>query len=259
MATETIDVPLPSHLKAYLARPKCADIGLPRPGKAQLTLPTGGQLKGLVDITKSIPDDCSLTFSLALQLGPFLASIECLMKLMKLIKPLIDVVKALENPADLSKLPSAVKEFIKAVDEVLPCILNLTGLGAVPFVKDLLCMLIKLLRCVIGQLKTIVGLMSGLVGDIKAATAEGNPGQLEALQCAQEQYESSAANVMTAIEPLTFLLSLAEPFLGMAGVSPITIPTFGSGTDMAALNQTITTLEELVKALQLAAEIVGGC
>ena len=257
MAATTIDVPLPAGLEEFLKQPKCLE--LPKPGKVEINLPTGGKIKGIADITKGIPDDCSLTFSVALQLGPFLASIECLAKLMKLIQPLIDVVKGLGPPPDAIKLGSAIPKFIEAAGEVMPCVLNLTGLGIPLFVKDLLCLIVKLLSCIVQQLKSIQNVMGGLALQINSAQAAGNSELLAALQCAQKNAQASAQHVFTAIDPVMFLLSLAEPFLGMAGVDPITTPQLASPEDMEQMQTVIDTLDQLTKTLKLAAEPLGGC
>ena len=96
MSNFPIDVPLPDSVKKYLAQPHCADIALPKPGKAEVCLPLGGRLQGMVDATKGIPDDCSLTFSLLLQLGPIMASIECLIKVLKLEGQIFDAIANLD-------------------------------------------------------------------------------------------------------------------------------------------------------------------
>jgi hypothetical protein len=93
LVTKTIDVPLPPELEKFLSEPVC--IPLPQPGKLSIQLPTGGTIKGLVDVTKAIPDDCSLSFSLVLPMLTFLGNFECLFKLLKLIKPLIDIITRL--------------------------------------------------------------------------------------------------------------------------------------------------------------------
>src|SRR5262249_21701540 len=157
--------------------------------------------------TKSIPDDCTLIFSLALQLGPFLANIECLMKLMKLIKPLIDVIKGLGPPPDLIKLGTAIPKFIEASGEVAECVLQLTGLGIPLFVKDLLCLIVKLLSCIIGEMQSLMNVMGGIALQISSAEAAGNSELLAALQCAQENAQTSAQHLFSAIDPVMFLLS----------------------------------------------------
>jgi len=251
-----IDIPLPAALTDALKNPPCVDLRLPKPGKVDLHLPLGGSLKGIVDITKAIPDDCSLTFSLALQLGPFLASIECLLKVLALMGPLIKVIKAVPS-LDALEIGKALPEFVEAADKLMPCILALTGLSIPLFVKELLCLIIKILRCIVGQLKTIAALMSGLALQIQ--DAQGNDALLEQLKCAQENHALCASQVMSGIEPVMFLLSLAEPLLGIAGVKAVKTPALGSPESAEAITDIITALETLVKALETAALPVGGC
>lgn len=246
-----IDIPLPDALKELVSQPVC--IPLPKAGKAELTLPSGGKLKGIVDITKAIPDDCSLTFSLVLQLAPLLASIECLVKLLKLVKPLIDVIKGLPTPPF-----KALEEFGQAAVELAPCLALPTPVVMIPFVRDILLLIIKLLKCITGQLKSILAVMGGLALQIQSAQQAGNTELLAALQCAQKNAETSSQHMMSAIDPVLVLLSLAEPFMGIAGVSPIKTPTIGSATDIASLQNVVNTLDELVKALQLVADALGG-
>src|SRR5438105_528351 len=98
MANFPIDVPLPDHVKKFLERPKCLNISLPKPSKAEVCLPFGGKLSALSDVTKAFPDECTLTFSLLLQLGPIMAPLECLIKALQFVGPLIEVVKGLPTP-----------------------------------------------------------------------------------------------------------------------------------------------------------------
>jgi hypothetical protein len=257
MTTKTIDIPLPPELEELLKQPVC--VPLPEPGKAQITLPTGGTIKGLVDVTKGIPDDCSLTFSLVLPMLTFLGNFECLFKILKLIQPLIDVVKGLGPPPDPIKLGSAIPNFLKAAEELTPCLLVPTPAAMVPFVRDLLCLVIKLLNCIVGLLKSITGVLGGLALQIQSAQAAGNTELLAALECSQKNAQTSVQHVFSALDPILLLLSLAEPFLGIAGVNPIKIPALASPDDLEKMQDTVNTLEELVKTLQLAAKAVGGC
>lgn len=252
-----IDVPLPDKVKEYLKQPHCIDLALPKPGKAEVCLPLGGRLQGMVDATKAIPDDCSLTFSLLLQIGPIMASIECLIKVLKMVKPLIDVIKAVPS-LDAIKLAQVVPDFIKAAEEVLPCVAQV-AIGVPMFVRDLLLLIAKTLHCIAGQLKSIAGLMGGLQISIKAAQANGNGELLAQLQCAQENAATSAAAAMSSIDPIAAILSLAEPFLGIAGVNPIVIPTGGSAQDAQSLETLAETLQGVSDAMITVAQALPGC
>ena len=184
MVTKTIDVPLPESLQTFLSQPVC--ITLPPPATVKINLPMGGTLQGVADVTKSIPDDCSLSFSLILQLNPFLAMLDCLFKIVKVLEPLINVVTGLSKP-DPFAIAEAVPKLADAVPPLIECIAKFTGLGIPLFIKDLLCLIIKILGCVVGQLKTIVGFMAGLSIQIAAAEAQGNSELLAALECAQQE------------------------------------------------------------------------
>ncbi len=250
----SIDIALPDDLQEALKQPICADISLPKPGEVKIDLPFGGTLKGMGDITKGIPSDCSLSFSLMLQLGPILANLECFVSLLRLIKPLIDVIKGLPFPP-----VEAIKEFAEAVPPVLECIGKIFGLGIPLFIKDLLCLIIKLLRCMIDQLKSLVALLGGLQLQIDAASAEGNEELLKSLECAKENAMCSGEAAMQAFEPITLILELAAPLMEMAGAGPIEIPGVAPVEDIEAAEQVIGVLEEFVDTLQLVADGLGGC
>jgi len=257
MSTHRIDIPLPPELQDLLQQPVC--VPLPQPGKVQITLPTGGSIKGIVDASKGIPDDCALSFSLVLPLLTFLGNFECLFKVLKLIEPLTDMVKSIGPPPDPIKFPEAIKKFLEAVDDMKGCLAVPTPLAMIPFVRDILCLIIKLLSCIVGQLKSIMNVMGGLAIQIQSAEAAGNADLMAALTCAQKNAQISAQNTFTSLEPILVILSLAEPFLGIAQVDPIKIPALASPEDLESMQEVVNTLDELVKTLKLASEIVGGC
>ena len=254
-----IDIPLPVDLKALFDLPPCEDIKLPSPSPLKITLPTGGSINALTDISKGIPTDCSMIFNLMLQISPFLAATECLFKLLGLIAPLIDVVKGLGPPPDPIKLGSAIPKFIKAAADLAPCLLVVTGAPLIPFLRDLLCLIIKALNCFLGQMKTLLGVMKGITLQLNLATASGNTELQRTLQCAQDNAATSAEHLTKSIEPIGVILKLASPLMGLAGVGPIELPSIGSNTDLAALEEVVRTLQGVVGTLQIAADALGGC
>lgn len=259
MPAHSIDVELPEELQAFLTRPRCADIALPKPGKLEINLPMGGTFKGIVDVTKAVPDDCSLTFSLLLQLAPFLASIECLIKVLKLIKPLIDIITGLTQ-GNLPKAALALPDFVSAAEDLVTnCIAKLFGAGIPIFVKDLLCLIIKVLGCLRDQLKSIEAALGGITAQLELATAEGNQELIEQLECARQNAATSAAYTASAIEPITILISLAQPFFELAGTPAIALPEIGSANDTEGLSKVVAALDEVVKILTGVADGLGGC
>lgn len=250
----TIDIALREDLQKALKQPICPDISLPKPGNVKIELPFGGSIKGITDITKGIPTDCSLAFSLMLQLGPILANLECFISMLRLIKPLIDVIKGLPFPP-----VEAIKEFGEAVPPVLECFAKIFGLGIPLFIKDLLCLIIKLLRCMVQQMKSMLALLEDIVPKITAAEKDNNIEALAALNCSKENIMCSGAAAMQAFEPIVLILELAGPVMEIAGMEPLEIPELIPAEDAEAAKQVITILEQFVDTLQLVADGLGGC
>jgi hypothetical protein len=63
----------------------------------KLQLPGGGQLQGFPALAAQTAA-CSATTNLLTQVAPLLALMQCQNQVVNLLKPLIDVVKALPNP-----------------------------------------------------------------------------------------------------------------------------------------------------------------
>ena len=146
MVTKTIDIPLPDALSKLAEKPIC--IPIPKPSKVEIAMPTGGKIQGIVDATKAIPSDCSLSFSLVLQLQPILVNLSCLFKIIKVIEPMMDVVTGLAKvPPDAPKVAGAIPKLLEAVPPLVKCIADFVFV--IPaFVRDLLMLIAKLLKCV---------------------------------------------------------------------------------------------------------------
>lgn len=85
---------------------------------------------------------CATTADLQRQAAPWLASTECLLRVLALLKPLIDVVKTLPSPP-----PASLAEFGKAAAALQPYLLMNTAASVLPLVKDLLCLALQSLTC----------------------------------------------------------------------------------------------------------------
>src|SRR5262249_14257971 len=152
--------------------------------------PSGAFLKSIADVSKGIPTDCALSFSLLVQVAPLLGSMECLFKVLKLLKPLIDVINGLPLPP-----VKALADFAQAAADRAPCLLVPTPASLIPFIRDILCLILKVLNCFLTQMNSILGVMKGLEVQISAAQASGNGALLSALKCAQENAATSADHV----------------------------------------------------------------
>jgi hypothetical protein len=241
------EIPIPVDLQKMFDIPTCAAISLPKAEKLQLRLPNGATLSAIPDLTKGIPSDCSLVANIFLQLAPFLASIECLLKVLALLKPLIAVIGALPDPI---KIAQAVPDFMKAAEDLLGCFgMLIPGLTIFNFIKDLLLLIIKIIKCLIGQLQTILGIMQGIELRLGEAQKAGNKELMQVLQCAKENATNAADHAAQSLGPVTDIMPLIQVFLELANVK-LAIPPLASAEDSAALQQTIDTLNDTVVTLE---------
>jgi len=250
-----IDITVDADLKQAFQIPSCQELSLPNPGPLKVQLPTGGTIQAFADISKGIPTDCALTFSLMIQIAPFLAATECLLKVLKLLKPLIDIIQGLPGIPPVK----AIQEFAKAAVDLAPCLLVPTPASILPFIKDLLCLILKVLRCFLSQLKSLRRIMGPLSLQLQAAQADGNSELVSTLQCAQQNAQTQAAQLMNSLLPVGVLLDLAGPLFGIAGVQPIQLPALGSASDLQALDSAEQSIQSVVATIQIVTDALGGC
>jgi hypothetical protein len=250
----SIDITVDSDLSQLFELPQCSDLELPNAGSLSVQLPTGGALQAFADISKGIPTDCALTFSLMLQIAPFLASIACLVKVLKLLKPLIDIIKGLPVPP-----VGALIEFGKAAVDLAPCLLIPTPASIIPFVRDLLCLILKVLTCFLDQIKSLIRILEPLTLQLQAAQQSGNDELTATLTCASKNAQTQAGQIMNSLGPVGMLLQIAGPLFDIAGVPAITMPALGSATDVAALNSIVKTVQGVTGTIQSAVDVLGGC
>jgi hypothetical protein len=254
-----IDIQVSADLQEMFDLPACADVSLPKPSPLKVRLPGGGTLSAFSDLSKGLPTDCALTFSLLGQIGPFLASIECLVKLLGLVKPLIDVVKALPS-LDLAKLATAVPQFIAKAEPVLECVVAFTPQGGLAlFIRDLLCLIMKVLNCFLGQMKSVLRIMEETSVRIDIANASGNTELLQALRCAQDNAMTEAQHMAASMEALRVILDLAGDLMGLVGQPPIQLPSIGSQIDVSSLRQLVKDTQAVMVVLRAATDALGGC
>lgn len=245
MPQVNLDIPVSPELQKALNGLECDALRIPKPSPLKITLPMG-ELHALTDLSKGIPNDCSMTFNLMLQLAPFLASITCLLRILKLLKPLVDVVTGLSKKPPSPPSPALIGEVADAAIELAPCFAM--PAMVIPMAKDIICFIRAVLGCLLTQLKSVRDLLSGLSLRIEAAA--GNDDLLATLHCAQENAQTSVDNLTQAIEPISALLALAEPIMKMAGMPSIQLQSPGaSPQDLAALNTLIDTLQGVVDAI----------
>jgi hypothetical protein len=250
----TVPIPISADLQGLMKIPSCVDIKLPQPAPLKVQLPTGGSITAVADISKGIPTDCAMVFSLIVQVMPLMASMECLLKILKLLKPLIDVIKGLPFPP-----VKAIGDFIAAAKDLSTCLLIPTPANLLPFVRDILCLILKMLKCMIGSLKTVVDVLGGLQIQLALAAEEGNTELQKTLQCSQENAATAAAHLMSSMEVLGAVLALVGPLMEMAGVKGLKLPALGAATDVESLQTVLQTLQGVADTLETITSGLGGC
>lgn len=170
-------------------------------------------MKAFVDTSKGIPNDCSMTFNLMLQIAPLLAALECPMKILKLLEPLIDVIKAVPSLNPI-KIGEAMPKFIDAAADLAPCFAAFANIPIM--VMDLLRLIRAVLNCLLGQLRSIRNLMNGL--SLRLGEAEGRPELRAQIECAQKNAAASAQMLTSSIDPIAGVMSLMKTLMGLAGI-----------------------------------------
>lgn len=242
----TLDIPVKPNLQKALDLKPCTAFDL-KPGKPlTLTVPGGGKIKAISDLSQGIPSDCSMGFNLMLQLGPLLGAIDCPLKILALLEPLVS--------AATSPPPSyeTVQKITKAMDDLAPCFLAVTPGGMLPVVKDILCLIRAVLVCVLQQITSIRDLMQGL--SLRLEEAAGNDDLLAQLQCAQDNAENSVNNVTQAIEPITAILAVVGPLLKIAQLPEIKLELGASPESVDDLSTIVDTLQSVVDLID---EVLG--
>jgi hypothetical protein len=153
----------------------------------------------------------------------------------------------------------ALVEFGEAAAALEPCLLIATPASIIPFVKDLLCLILKVLACFLSQIESLKKILGPLELQIAQAQQGGNDELLATLQCAQKNAQTQAGQVMNSLGPVGVLLDLAGPLFDIAGVPAISLPSMGSASDLAALNNIVQTIQGVVGTIQIVADGLGGC
>jgi hypothetical protein len=197
---------------------------------AAIQIPGGGELLGFIN-SHSSSSECLAITNLQSQVAPLIASMSCQLKMLKLFKPLIEVIRGLPSPP-----VQALEEFSSAALELAPCLATATPSGILPFLRDLLCVEIKSLNCLLHNLQDVMGQGSTELGS-----------------------KSPARNVLNSYPPIVGNLKLAGELFQMAGLTLPEAPALGDGTDLASLTADQSAIVAFTTALRSMADAIGGC
>ena len=222
----------------------------------QLRLPLGGTIKPMPDITKGLPSTCSLNFNLALQIAPIMASIECLMNVLEVHRRDHRRDQGVQGQPAVDPVEHRQADHGRGRRRRLHRKGHLPPLGILPFIKDLLLMIARILRCIVEALQKHRRDHGRAGAAARDRASERQRRAAGPAQCAKENAELAAAGQMQAIEPIQVLLDLAKPFFALGDIPEIALPAIGSDTDIDALKQVLETLDTVLGAIETAAEAI---
>lgn len=242
-----IDIPVSESLQKALQPLSCSDIRLPLPTPLKVELPFGGSMQAFVDMSKGIPNDCSMNFNLMVQIAPLLAALECPMRMLKLLQPLIKIIESVSKLQPPS--PKLLIDFGEAAAELSTCFI---ALGKVPLmIMDLLRLVRSVLNCLLGQLKTLRDLMNGLA--LRFGEAEGNPDLRASIECAQQNAAVQAQALTSSIDPIAGVIALVSTVAGIVGLEiDVKLETGG------APPETTEQLDAVISVLQAAVDAISA-
>jgi len=239
--------PPPSKTPPASPQPKCPK--LKKPKVPSIQLPFGATLKGISDFSQGLPTQCSVNFSLLVQIQPLLAAMACMLKILNVIGKLEAFVKAVPNPA---KVAEAAPDLLEAIAEVGPCLPPVAFPQLAITIKQILQLIVGILQCLVAALDSILEFQQSI--DIDSAA--GNSALENALRCAQDNAAASMDSIGTALEGLQPILEMVTMIAGIAGISlkPIMVPAT-TGADaletVQSLRDTIDGLADVIDAIPL--------
>jgi len=204
------------------------------PAQRTIRLPTGATLTGSADLPKGLDEQCKVAFNLMLQMGPFMASIECLVDILQFVFDTVEFASAAPN------LPKMAKAAVKLAEDGK----KLTAcfgwfLGPIPlcqFVKDVLTMIHDFVTCLLELMDSI--LTQQLELQVKMGDAQGNPELLEVLNLAQDNLSATMGQAVNSMGPILNLLQLMGGFMQTVGAGELAVPSIDQltgGSVVAAL------------------------
>lgn len=246
-----IDIKLPDSINEALNPPQPRGLCIPFPPEpAKLRVPGGAQLYGIGNVSEKIPDDCTLTFSLFAQLGPILGNFKCIFDILSLLGPLIEIIGGLAKVPPQPPSPKVLQDFAEAAGNVAMCVAQFTTpVGLAQFIVDILDLILKILKCVLGALKTALSMLTSISLDLAEARAAENDELIAMLECAQENALNSANASLTAIEPIPAILDIISAVMEIVGADPIEFPSIENTDSVEGLETIVETLEDVVETI----------
>lgn len=240
-------MPAPAATQPASPLPKCQKLKAPKVPTIQL--PFGATLKGVSDFSQGLPTQCTLNFSLLMQLGPLLAAMACMLKVLNVFGKMQEFVSAAKEPP---KMAATVEPLLEAIADLGPCLPPVAFPQLAITLKQILELIVGILKCLVDTLDSILEFQQS----IDVTSAEGNSALEQALQCAQDNAAASMDTVATSLEGLQPILQMVTMIADIAQISlkPIMVPAT-TGADaletVQSLRDTIDGLAEVIDAIPL--------
>jgi len=218
------------------------------PTQRTIRLPTGARLTSSAELPKGMDEQCKVAFNLMLQMGPFMASIQCLVDVLQFVFDSIEFSKSVPDAItslDVSKPIKAAAKLAEDGKKLTACF----GwfLGPIPlcqFVKDVLTMIHDFIRCLLELMDSV--LTQQLELQVKVGDAEDNPELLEVLNLAQDNLTATMGQAVNSMGPILNLLQLMGGFMETVGAGGLSVPSIDqlTGGSVEAAIQPIKDLND---------------
>jgi hypothetical protein len=208
----------------------------------------------MVNLPRSVEEECQVNFNLMLQLAPLFGSLDCVFCAMKFLKFVLDFVKlvpdCISDPTKVGKLVTMVTQDLPEIAECLTkCITAFTTpLGLCPPVKDLLKLIASYLHCLVELLESVAE--QGTQIQIQMGDAQGNPELLEVLDLAQQNADRAGAQALQSCAPALDLLQAASAALEIVGVGAVQLPSIDQLSG-GAIGEAIQPIKDVSETLDL--------
>jgi hypothetical protein len=196
---------------------------------AKIALPSGHAIVGFPIFVRDTPALTSMA-NVQGQAAAFLAVMACQLRVLNLLKPLIEIVTNQSNPS-----PTSLQEFARAAADLRPCLAMTSPPMLQPFLRDLLCVQIRGLAQLREDLRAIV---DGTMGRITRAKLR---------------------MLLSRYPPIVELFDLARSLYVLMGIDLPVAPTLSASTDRGSLQQDRRMLGSFVAALKTISDALGGC
>jgi hypothetical protein len=228
------------------------------PEQRTIQLPTGASLTGAVDLPKGLDEQCKVSFNLMLQLGPFLASIECLLHILQFLQDLLkftqDVPDAIKNPLKVVDVFKDVEKLAKDGEKLAHCFSwAIPGLPLICFIKDVLQMIHDFVACILELLDSVLQQQLQLQIQFADADQEGNQELLDVLHLAEDNMTATMGQAMQSMGPILSLLQLVGGLLEVVGQGALAAPSLDQLTG-GSIEESLQVLKDLNQALEVVIE-----